>query len=181
MRYAIIGTLHGWNYHYNQVNVQDKAVGLSFRRKDQLTENLIWSVFEKVAQSNARFNAVDQLVVAVHSVRIPVGFGGVKTKDRPMSAMAHLKRSIVEVKAENNCLAHALTIAKARVTNDPNYKSYRKINKILPMVDRLLETTGIDLKDGGGIPELIKFQEHFKEYRIVVNDGLNCEGIVFDG
>jgi hypothetical protein len=52
----------------NQVNVQDKAVGL--RRKDQLTENVVWSVFEKVAQSSARFNALDQLIVEVHSVRI---------------------------------------------------------------------------------------------------------------
>jgi hypothetical protein len=32
----------------NQVNVQDKAIGLNFRRKDQLTENVIWSAFEKV-------------------------------------------------------------------------------------------------------------------------------------
>jgi hypothetical protein len=95
--------------------------------------------------------------------------------------MAHLKRSIVEVKAENNCLAHALITAIARVTNDPNYNSYRKGNKILPAVDRLLETTGIDLKDGGGIPELTRFQEHFKEYRIVVYGGFNCEDIVFDG
>jgi hypothetical protein len=90
----------------NQINVQDKAVGLSFRRKDQLTENVIWKVFEKVSQSNGRFNVLDQLIVEVHSVRIPGGFGGgVKTKGRPLSVMAHLKKSIVEVKAENNCLA----------------------------------------------------------------------------
>jgi hypothetical protein len=48
-------------------------------------------------------------------------------------------------------------------------------------VDRLLATTGIDLTNGGGIPELIRFQEHFKEYRIVVFGGLNCEDITFDG
>jgi hypothetical protein len=30
--------------------------------------------------------------------------------------MAHLKRSIIEVKAETNCLAHALIIAVARIT-----------------------------------------------------------------
>jgi hypothetical protein len=41
-------------------------------------------------------------------------------------------------------------------------------------------TTGIDLTDGGGIPELMRFQEHFKEYRIVVFGGLNCDDIVFD-
>jgi hypothetical protein len=48
-------------------------------------------------------------------------------------------------------------------------------------VDNLLATTGIDLTHGGGIPELIKFQEHYKEYRIVVFGGLNCKDLVFDG
>ena len=45
------------------------------------------------------------------------------------------------------------------------------------MVDSLLETTGIDLSRGGGVTELTRFQEHFKEYRIVVFGGLNCEDI----
>jgi hypothetical protein len=95
--------------------------------------------------------------------------------------MTHLKRSIVEVKAENNCLSHALIIAIAKVINDPNYKAYIQGLKIHPAVDRLLKMTGIDLKDGGGNPELVRFQEHFKEYRIVVYGGWNCEDIVFDG
>jgi hypothetical protein len=67
------------------------------------------------------------------------------------------------------------------VTNDPNYKAYRQGREIRPVVDRLLETTGIDLKDGGGVPELMRFQEYFKEYRIVLYAGLNCEDTVFDG
>jgi hypothetical protein len=95
--------------------------------------------------------------------------------------MAHFKRSIVEVKAENNCLAHALIIAIAKVTKDPNYKAHIQGRKIHPAVEQLLKTTGIDLKDGGGIPELVRFQEHLKEYRIVVYGGVNCEDIVFDG
>jgi len=37
------------------------------------------------------------------------------------------------------------------------------------------------LSTGGGIPELMRFQEHLKEYRIVVFGGLNCENIIFDG
>jgi hypothetical protein len=78
--------------------------------------------------------------------------------------MAHMKSSIIEVKAEENCLAHALIIAIARLTNDPNYVAYRKgRKKIRPMVDRFLELTGIDLTNGGGIPELTRFQEHFKD------------------
>jgi hypothetical protein len=37
--------------------------------------------------------------------------------------MAHLKKSIITVTAEDNCLAHALIIAVARLTNDPDYKA----------------------------------------------------------
>jgi len=78
-------------------------------------------------------------------------------------------------------LAHALNIAKAKADGDPNYESYRHGFKLRPIVDRLLETTGIDLSRGGGVPELMRFQEHFKEYRIVVFGGSNCEDIYFDG
>jgi hypothetical protein len=52
--------------------------------------------------------------------------------------MAHLKRSIVEMHAEENGLAHALVIAVAKLTNDPNYKQYRMgRKKILPKVREL--------------------------------------------
>ena len=119
----------------NEVNLKDKAIGISFRRKDQLSGDVIWSVFEKVAQSNANFNALDKLVVTVHSVRTPVGFGrGVRARGRPISVMAHLKRSIVEVKAEENCLANALIIGIARLNKDPKYESYRKGYRIRPVV-----------------------------------------------
>ena len=78
-------------------------------------------------------------------------------------------------------MSHALVIAKAKVNGDPNYESYLHGYKTRPIVNRLLETTGIDLSSGGGVPELLRFQEHFKEYRIVVFGGLNCEDIYFDG
>ena len=48
-------------------------------------------------------------------------------------------------------------------------------------MDHLLATTVIDLTNGGGIPEIMRFQEHFKEYVIVVFGELNCKDIVFDG
>jgi len=170
----------------NDDNVNDRAIWISFRRKDQITGDVIWSVFEKVVQSNARFNYLDTLVMTVHSVKMPIGHGGgdgIATMGRPLDILVRLKRSIVQVKAENNCLAHALVIAKAKVEGDPNYALYRhgyKI-KIRPVVDGLLETTGIDLSAGGGIPELMRFQEHFEEYTIVVFGGMNCEDIYFDG
>jgi len=38
----------------NEVELKDRAIGISFRRRDQIKVDVIWSVFEKVAQSNAR-------------------------------------------------------------------------------------------------------------------------------
>jgi hypothetical protein len=165
----------------NQQNVQDKAIKFSFRRKDHITPDVIWFLLGKVAQSNARFNALDKLVLTIHFVKMPICKGkGILTKGRPLATMVRLKKSI-EVKAEENCLAHALVIAFARLTNDPDYKAFRLGNKVRLTVHRLLATTGIDFTNGGGIPELIRFQEHLEEYRFVVFGGLNCKDIMFDG
>jgi hypothetical protein len=82
---------------------------------------------------------------------------------RQIDNLAHLKRSIVRVNADENCLAHALVIAIAKVENNPNYNSYRRGYKIRPVVRQLLEKTGIDLSKGGGIPELERFQDHFRD------------------
>jgi len=65
--------------------------------------------------------------------------------------------------------------------NDPDYKSYRDGYKIGPAVQRLLETTGIDLQKGGGIPEFQRFQDHYTEYKIVVYGSLNCDNKIFEG
>jgi hypothetical protein len=81
--------------------------------------------------------------------------------------MAHLKKSIIEIKAKQNGLAHALIISIARLTNDPNYIVFLRGYKIRSALDHLLATTGRNLANGGGIPELMKFQKHFKEFRIV--------------
>jgi hypothetical protein len=55
---------------------------------------------------------------------MPIGQGRIATKGRPLETMVHLKRSIVEVKTEENCLAHALIISIAKLTNDSDYKAY---------------------------------------------------------
>ena len=56
---------------HNGVNQSDAPLGFSFRRKDQLSSDVIWRVFDKVTQSNSRFNASDTLIVTVHSVTMP--------------------------------------------------------------------------------------------------------------
>jgi hypothetical protein len=98
---------------------------------------VIWKLFEKVAQSNAKFNALDPLIVTVHTVKMPVGFGGVKNKGRQLDTLAHLKKSVVCVNADSKCLGHALVIAIANVENDADYKAYIQGRKIRLVVQRL--------------------------------------------
>ena len=151
-----------WIAIHNESNRNVKPIGISFRRRDQVSVDAVWSVFEKFTQSNARFNALDTITVELHSVRMAVGFGykGIKTMGPPISVMTHLKKSIVQVKSETICLAHAL-IAIAKVTNDPNYGAYRKGRKIYPKVDQLLATTGISLDNGGESPNSSVFRTIF--------------------
>jgi hypothetical protein len=94
--------------------------------------------------------------VIVYAVKIPVGLdgNGLKSKGRQLDTLAHLKKNIVRVNADSIFLTHALVIAIAKVENDPNYKAYRQGRKIRRVVQRLLETTAIDLSNDGGIPEL---------------------------
>ena len=102
-----------------------------------------------------------------------MGFGrGIKSRGRPLSVMTHLKTSVVEVKASENYLTHAIIIAIAKVQYVPNYKAYRQGRKIRPVVQKLFDKTGIVLSGGGGIPELIKFQDYFREYKITDYQGL---------
>ena len=48
----------------NEVEVKDRAIGISFRRKDQITGDVIWSVFEKVGQSYARYANVSSRYIS---------------------------------------------------------------------------------------------------------------------
>jgi hypothetical protein len=124
-----------------------------------------------VAYSKARFNAFHSLTIVDHSIGIPEGFGrvSIKTKGRPLSEMAHIK-SIIEVKADSNCLAHDLIIAIAS-DKDSNYKAYIQGRKI-HQDQNLLTSTSIDLSQSAGIPEIERFQVHFGHSKIVMYEGL---------
>jgi len=70
-----------------------------------------------VSRSNSRINATDTFVATVHSVKISVAFRKhvMKSMGRSLSVMAHLKKIIVEVKTEENCLAHALLMIRNKI------------------------------------------------------------------
>ena len=75
----------------NTENVQNKLVGTSLRRRDQLKPDVVWSVLGKVMQSNSRFALTDRLEVHLNHVRMPIGIGEVKTKGRSLDVISVIK------------------------------------------------------------------------------------------
>jgi hypothetical protein len=61
-------------------NLQDKAIGISLRRRTQLKPDVVWSVLDKVVQSNARFDLTDRLEVHLDHVRMPAANGREKRR-----------------------------------------------------------------------------------------------------
>jgi len=159
------------------------VVGISLRRRDQLKPDVVWAVLGKVIQSNAKFGLSDRLDVHLDHVRMPAGNGRMaeKTKGRSLGVLSAIKKSIVVVKAEFLCLAHALVIAMVRVNSDPKYKSYRLGRCLNKPVEDLLKASGVDLYNGGGLEELQQFQDYFSDYKIVVSDGLSPDRLIFSG
>jgi len=105
--------------------VEDKVVGISSRRRDQLKPDVVWAVNGNVIQSNARFGLSGRLEVHLDLVRTPAGNGSVRIKVRSLVVMNVIKKSTVRVKAALNCLTYTLIIAMARVNGEPKFQSYR--------------------------------------------------------
>jgi len=162
----------------NTENVEDKVVGISLRRRDQLTPDVVWAVLGKVIQSNSRFGLSDRLEVHLDHVSMPAGKGTVRAKGRSLNV---IKKSIVTVKAALNCLAYALIIAMARVNGDPKYQSNRDGRGLKKPAEDLLKAPGVDLSNGGGFEKLQQFQDHLSDYQIIVFDGLKPDRVMFSG
>jgi hypothetical protein len=57
------------------VNVQDKMLGISLRRRPHFKSDVVWDVFGNVLQSNAKFVLTDRLELHFFHVRVLVGNG----------------------------------------------------------------------------------------------------------
>ena len=165
----------------NTENVQDKVVGISFRRRYQFKPDVVSGVLGNVVQSNARFGLADRIEIHLDHIRMPAGNGGVKTKGRSLDDMSAIKKSIVSVKAAFNCLAYSLIIAMARLNGVPKYQSYRHGKCLKQPADYLMKASGVDLSNGGGFHENQQFQEHLSDYRIIMYHGLNTGRVMFSG
>ncbi|KAK5648726.1 hypothetical protein RI129_003618 [Pyrocoelia pectoralis] len=90
-------------------NFPDKPVGISFRRVDQLSVEVIMSVLDKVMQSNATFFSSDLLVLNVDRVTVPVGYG---------------RKNLTGLKFEDYCKSKRQGIIN--VTNPKHRQQFRR-------------------------------------------------------
>jgi hypothetical protein len=93
---------------------------------------------------------------------MPAGNGGGKTKGRSINVLSAVKKSIVFAKVAVLCLAHALVIAIARVSNDLKYASYRDGYGLKKLVHDLLKASGFDLSNGGVSKNFGSFSSTFR-------------------
>jgi hypothetical protein len=121
---------------------------------------MVWDVLGKVVQSNARFTLCDRLEVHLDIVKMHASNGKMaeKAKGRPLNVLSAIKRRFTVEKAAFLCMSHALIIAMARVNGDTKYELYRNGKCLKKPVEDLLEVSGVDLSNGGGLEKLQHLQ-----------------------
>lgn len=159
---------------------------ISFRRADQLTADVILNRIEAVLQSNANFIYDQNLIISLNHIPMPIGNGrrkqirGVDTLD-----FFKNKRSLISYKNMNDtfCLVYALILAKTFCEGQNNYlKKIQNNSKLLKEKGlELCHSASVDLSNGGGLEEIIAFQNYFKDqYRIVVYSGRSGTSILYE-
>ena len=130
--------------HSNQL---DKPIHFPFMTADRLTSERILAEFEHVIQSNQEFRLNDTVEINLIHVSMPIG--GKRSKRSEVNLEKHLKKrkSIIRIQNEDDlCMARALVVAKAKLDNDPQYKSI--VDHCWPMQTRLAQ----ELHQNAGVP-----------------------------
>lgn len=156
----------------------ERHFAFSFRRFDQYNADVILSGLELVLQSNARFLTDDTLVIKVDHVVVPVGYGYRRSHvGKTTAEYFKLHKSSIfnpDLRSEHNtlCLAVSIVVARAYATdvNHFNFLTYfRNYDDLIEESKTLCRDACVDLASGGGIDEIILFQNHLGcDFRLTV-------------
>ena len=129
---------------------------------------------------------VDEIYHGHIKIGIPQGQGYV-TRNIPIQRLLKDKKSGLVIKNKDNlCMARVLVVARAKASNDPNYKSIldsrpgRDITQ-RTMAEDLCHLAGVDTGKLAGLEQVKKFQDLLTAYEIVIfcRDFLN--GMIYAG
>lgn len=164
------------------------SFSISFRRFDQYTADVLLAELSRVIQSNSNFFIDDTLIVNVDHVKIPLGYGRrfYVGKSKEDFFKIH-KRSIFspDLHPEHYglCLASAIVISIGYIDGPEKYNelTYRgNYDMLIAKSIDLCSKANVDLSFGGGIDEIIKFQNYLgTDYRITVFNSRDGKSIYF--
>ena len=166
--------------HSNQL---DKPIRFPFMPAERLTTEHILAKFEQVIQSNQEFRLNDTVEINVIHVSMPIG--GKRSKRSEVNLGKHLekKRSVVRIRNDDDlCMVRALVVAKAKLDNDPQYKSivdYRGTMQTR-LARELHHNAGVPLEPCG-IEQAKLFQAYLPEYQINIVSKEYNNNIIYAG
>lgn len=157
------------------LNFSNKEPGyVAFKPAREVEEDVIWTIFSGIIQSNqGSFTSSDTFTIEATVISLPVGSGPRRSGFyNNFQEECRARHGVVEIKnIDNLCLPRAIVVAKAYVKKDPDYQAIRKDRKKRQTIkaEKLMAKARVQIPvEGAGIPELGKFQDHLKKYKITV-------------
>ena len=161
----------------------DRPISLPFLQRDRLTPERFLAAVERVVQSNDQFTLDDSVSVNVVHVEMPQGGTGRKRDVVNLESFLRKKDCIVQIKNKDDlCCARAIVVAKAKLDNDPQYKSIVSRTGTLQsrLTRELHESAGVSL-GSCGIPEIKKFQTALPGYQLNVISKEHLNALIYSG
>ena len=158
-------------------------ISIPFLPVEKLTTEKVLSHIEKVIQSNEDFRLNDTVIIDIIHVETPQGSGKSKVKRTTFDIREYLKKkgSVITINnTDHLCLARALSVAIARIENDPKYAQIRNSKKHIQL------QRALDLHQAANVPlgpcgmdEVKLFQQHLINYQIIVVSGDHNNCIIY--
>ena len=158
-------------------------IAFPFKPAQALTTERILSEVQRVVQSNQHFRLNDTVDVNVIHVSMPLGGKGRKRTEMNLEKHLEKKRAVVRIQnTDDLCMARALVVAKAKIDEDPQYKSI--VDHRRPMQTRMaqeLQTNAAVPLGPCGIEEAKQFQAYLAEYQINIVSKEYNNRIIYSG
>ena len=160
----------------------ETPISLPFMTVERLTTERVYSVLERVIQSNQEFRLNDTVTIDINHVEAPQGSGRKKRTTYNIDDFLSEKGSVVRIKNKDDdlCLARALVVARAKKDNDPRYGHISNSDRPLQ------REKAFDLHEAANVPlgpcglnEVALFQQYLTGYQIVIISGDHSNSIIY--
>ena len=139
-------------------------------RDSTLPARRVWDMMSAILNSNESFRLDDSFHTEITVVETPArGSGRVSLKNKSLESLIRRKKSVVCINNNDElCAARALVTCKAKVDSNANYNTIKRGTLIQTNLAQQLHQVANVPEGPCGLEEIEKFQEHLKDYQIVV-------------